>query len=190
MTRKAPARAGAFLFARGRGARFTAIIRVAVILAALAFSAAASAQERAPRFAEHPEPKLSHARVARPVVPRRWPEELSLRLTDSVYETSRANFAGRYFMAVMTCGTTCVMGAIVEARTGRVITLPSISGWNDVHEKFQSIAFRHNSRLVVLSGARNEKPGDMGQHFYVLERGRLRWVRTIKGDGNFMEKVE
>ena len=143
-----------------------------------------------PRFADYPETTISHARVKRPAVPRRWPEELSLKLTDAVHSTSRANFAGRYFIAVMPCGSTCVMGAIVDARTGRVITLPSISGWNDVHDKFQGIDFRHDSRLVVLSGARNEKPGDVGQHFYVLERGRLRWVRTIKSDENFMKAVE
>jgi len=46
------------------------------------------------------------------------------------------------------------------------------------------------STSATLSGARNEKPGDMGQHFYVLERGKLRWVRTIKSDGNFMKAVE
>ena len=145
-------------------------MRAAVVFAAaLASCSSVSAQEnasgRVPRFADYPETKISHARVARPAVPRRWPEELSLRLTDSVYETSRANFAGQYFMAVMPCGTTCVMGAVVEARTGRLITMPSISGWNEVHDKFQGIDFRHNSRLVVLSGARNETPGDMGQLF-------------------------
>lgn len=76
-------------------------------------------------------------------------------------------------MAVMPCGSTCVMGAIVEVRTGRIVTLPSISGWNDVHDKFQGIDFRHNSCLVVLSGARNEKKGDIGQHFLCAGAGEI-----------------
>ena len=36
-----------------------------------------------------------------------------------------------------------------------------------------------------MSGERNEK-GDMGQHFYVLENGELKFQKTIKSDGNFI----
>ena len=74
-----------------------------------------------------------------------------------------------------------------SAKSGRIIALPSVSGWFDTHDKFEGIDFRHNSRLLVLSGARNEKKGDMGQHFYVLENGKLRLLKTIKQGRNFME---
>jgi hypothetical protein len=91
-------------------------------------------------------------------------------------------------MAVWGCGSACVVGAIVDARTGKIIPLPTVSGWKEVHDDFQGIAFRKDSRLVVLSGERNEK-GDMGRHFYVLEGGRLKWVKTIKSDGNFLKTM-
>jgi hypothetical protein len=164
---------------------------VAAVIAALGLCAAGGAQakppERAPRFADYPVAKLSHMRVAKPQVPKSWPEDPRLRLQDSVYSTSRANYAGRYFVAIWGCGTTCVVGAIVEARSGRIIALPTVSGWHDVHDKFEGIDFRHNSRLLVLSGARDEKDGDMGRHFYVLDNGRLRFLKTVRSGADFLE---
>jgi hypothetical protein len=144
--------------------------------------------ERAPRFADYPVTKLSHIRVAKPKIPKTWDEDPRLRFQDSVGENNRANFAGHYFVAIWGCGSTCVWGGIVEAKSGRIIELPSVSGWFDVHDKFEAIDFRHNSRLLVLSGARSEKKGDMGRHYYVLENGKLRWLKTIKSGRNFMKE--
>jgi hypothetical protein len=165
-----------------------AILTIAALCAAP--QAHGKAKERAPRFADYPVAKLSHIRVAKPKVPKNWDEDVRLRLLDTVGTSSRANFAGRYFMAVWGCGSACVTGAIVEARTGRVYALPTVSSWFEVHDKFEGIDFRHNSHLVVLSGQRSEKKGDMGQHFYVWENGKLRFLRTIKTDGNFLKPVK
>jgi hypothetical protein len=161
------------------------------LFTAAALAAAAPAQgkakEKAPRFADYPVTKLSHIRVARPKIPESWDEDPRLRFQDSVGDDDKPNFAGRYFVATWGCGSTCVWGGIVEAESGRIIELPSVSGWFDTHDKFEAIDFRHNSRLLVLSGARNEKKGDMGRHYYVLENGKLRWLKTIKQGRNFME---
>lgn len=164
---------------------------VAAAIAVLGLGAAGAAQaapsDRAPRFADYPVAKLSHMRVAKPVVPKDWGEDPRLRLQDTVGSDKRANFAGHYFLAVVGCGTACVWGAVVYPNSGRIVRLPSVSSWLDTHDKFEGIDFRHNSRLIVLSGARDEKKGDMGRHFYVLENGRLRFLKTIKSDGNFLE---
>lgn len=146
------------------------------IFAILALAAAAPAQgkpkERAPRFADHPAAKLVHIRVAKPNVPKDWDDDLRLRLQDTVgHLSSKTNFAGRYFLAVVGCGSTCVWGAIVEPRTGRMVALPSVSSWFETHDKFEAIDFRHNSRLIVMSGARNEKKGDMGGIFMCSRMG-------------------
>jgi hypothetical protein len=153
---------------------------------ATATPAQAKPKERAPRFADYPVTKLSHMRVAKPKIPESWDEDPRLRFQDSVHDDSQANFAGHYFVAIWGCGSTCVWGGIVEAKSGRIIELPSVSGWFDVHDKFEAIDFRHKSRLLVLSGARGEEKGDMGRHYYVLENGKLRWLKTIKQGRNFM----
>jgi hypothetical protein len=49
----------------------------------------------------------------------------------------------------------------------------------DVDDKFQPIEVRLNSKLIVFSGARNEKEGDVGAHFYKLENGRFVHIRSI-----------
>jgi hypothetical protein len=86
-------------------------------------------------------------------------------------------------MAVWRCGTACV----VDAKTGRVaIWLPTVSSWLDVHNKFEGIDFRHNSRLLVLSGQRAEKKGNMGRHFYVFENGRLRFFEIDQDRWEFL----
>jgi hypothetical protein len=162
-----------------------AILTIAALCAAP--QAHGKAKERTPRFADYPVTKLSHIRVAKPKVPKNWDEDPRLRFQDSVGESNTANFAGHYFVATWGCGTTCVWGGIVEAKSGRVVELPSVSGWFDVHDKFEAIDFRHNSRLIVLSGARGEDKRDMGRHYYVLENGKLRLLKTIKQGRNFMQ---
>lgn len=159
-----------------------------IIALAAAVPAQGKPKERAPRFADYPVAKLVHLRVAKPKVPKDWDDDPRLRLQDTVgHLSSRTNFAGRYYVAVVGCGSTCVWGAIVEPKSGRMIALPSVSSWFETHDKFEAIDFRHNSRLIVMSGAREEKKGDMGRHFYVFESGRLRFVKTIKQEANFME---
>ncbi|MBX9823737.1 MAG: hypothetical protein K2Y27_01960 [Xanthobacteraceae bacterium] len=140
-------------------------------IVALAAAAPAQGKDRAPRFADYPVANLSCLRVAKPKVPKGWGDDPRLRLQDTVgHLDSRTNFAGRYFLAVVGCGSTCIWGAIVEPKSGRMIALQSASSWFETHDKFEAIDFRHNSRLIAMSGARNEKKGDMGRHLCVRER--------------------
>jgi len=149
----------------------------------------ATAKDRVPRFADYPVAKISNERVKKPIIPRNWHEDPRLRLLDATRDV-RANFAGRYFMAITPCGSACVGGAIIEARTGKMIPLGIVSSWKEVHDDFEGIEFRHNSRMFVMSGQRDEKPGDMGRHFYVLENGKVKFLKTIKTDGDFMTPVK
>lgn len=163
---------------------------IAVSLTCSVAQAVPASKDRAPRFSDYPETKLSRELVKPPLVPEDWDEELKLRLLDSVGSSSRANFAGRYFVAVWGCGTACVNGAIIEPRTGKMHSLPSVSGWKNVHRNFKGISFRHNSRLIILSGDRDDKEGDMGEHFYVFENGEVKFLKTIKSNGNFKRPVK
>ena len=48
-----------------------------------------------------------------------------------------------------------------------------------VDEKFNPVEFRPNSRLIILSGARNEKEGDLATRFYKFENNQLALIRSI-----------
>ena len=81
------------------------------------------------------------------------------------------------------------MPDIVSVKTGKVVSIPfSISGWREYHDDFDPVEVKPDSRLIVFLGARNEKL-PLGLHYYVLEKGKLKFLRTVENDGNFMEPL-
>ena len=142
-----------------------------------------------PRFAAYPAGNPYRGRVAKMRVPRGLGEDLRLRLKDSLSSDDKPDTAGRYIRLKWPCGSTCIGGALMDARNGRVIMLPSISGWGEVQDGFEPIAGRLDSRLVVLSGARNER-GIFGRHFYVIDNGRLRHLRSVEVERRFPQKLQ
>jgi hypothetical protein len=159
------------------------------IALALAFAANSAAQERLPRWSDYPAKELYKGRAVEPVINTPHARMFRTRLREIAARDGLPNFAGGYLVAIWGCGSACVGGGIVDARTGTVTMLPSVSGWREIHDDFEGIDFRADSRLLVLSGERDEK-GDMGRHFYVMEKGRLKLVRSVRNDGDFITPVE
>ena len=96
----------------------------------------------------------------------------------------RPDFAGHYVLASWGCGTECVMGAAVDVRSGHVVRLPgSLCCWfsdgQATPEDVEPMRYRLNSRLLVLTGRRNERDGDAGTHYYAMENGRLVHLRDV-----------
>ncbi len=150
-----------------------------VALVSATFTGNAEAQKRIPQFRDY---SVTEAYIGRTA-------PLALARPDRMFKTrlawaarnQRPNFAGHYILTSWGCGTTCLMGAIIDAKTGKVYWWNfSICCWSlDVDDKFEPIDFRLNSKLIVFSGARNEKDGDVGAHFYKLENERFVHVRSV-----------
>lgn len=150
-----------------------------------ASDAQASARRRAPRFEDYPVREVYKGRNA-PVRLTRDDRLFRTRLRDAARQ--RPNFAGHYVVAYWGCGTECVAGAAVDVKTGRVVWFPgTICCWLTVgepmEEGFEPVTFRLDSRLIVFKGARNERDGDVGTHFYIIERGRLVHLKSIPKEG-------
>jgi hypothetical protein len=162
---------------------------VAVLLHALPASAAQKA--RAPRFADYPVAEIYKGPKAEPVRPPDLApdDDLWLRLDDNHSPDDKINAAGHYVLATWSCGTACVASGLVDAITGKVIYLPSVSDWRHVREDFEAVQSRANSRLIVMSGALNDG-GVVGLHYFVLDNGALRHIRTIDTKGNFRRKAK
>lgn len=94
----------------------------------------------------------------------------------------KPNFAGHYILTTWGCGTQCLMGAIIDAKTGKVYMLPdTLCCWDiGADDNFSPVEFRPNSKLLILSGARSERDGDNGTHYYKFENNRLVFLRSIK----------
>ena len=98
--------------------------------------------------------------------------------------TQKPDFAGHYVLASLGCGMECVMGAAVDVRTGKVVWLPgSLCCWYSdgqaTPDDVEPLRFHRNSRLLVLTGHRDEREGDAGTHYYVMEHGRLVHLRDV-----------
>lgn len=87
----------------------------------------------------------------------------------------KPNFAGHYILTTWGCGAECLMGAVIDAKTGKVYWWNfTICCWGaGKGEKFNPIEFRPDSRLMIFTGLRNEKDGDDGAHFYLFDDGRF-----------------
>ncbi|HMV46348.1 MAG TPA: hypothetical protein PLD20_33270 [Blastocatellia bacterium] len=138
----------------------------------------ATAQDKIPKFKDYPVTEVYHGPVAQLVLTK---DDLMFRTRLKEAAKEKPNFAGNYILTFWGCGTECVMGAMIDAKTGKVYWLPSsLCCWGTlVDDKFSPIEYRLNSKLLVLSGERNEKEGDNGAHFYKFENGTFTHIKSI-----------
>jgi hypothetical protein len=137
------------------------------------------AQSRVPQFRDYPVSEAYIGKTA-PLILTRDDKMFRTRLRWAA-KNLKPNFAGRYILTTWGCGTSCLMGAVIDAKTGKVHWWDfSICCWGyDIDENFQPIEIHLNSKLIVFSGARNEKEGDVGAHFYKFESGRFVHISSI-----------
>ena len=144
-------------------------------IACLSF--AASGQNKVPQFKDFPAGKIYKGKNVPVKLTTADERMFRTRLREAAKE--KPNFAGRYILTTWGCGTTCLMGAVIDAQTGKVYWWDfSICCWEDVDENFNPIEFRLDSRLIVFSGLRNED-GTKGAHFYKFENGRFVFIKTV-----------
>jgi hypothetical protein len=91
------------------------------------------------------------------------------------------NFAGRYILAAWGCGAGCVMAAAIDAKSGRVTSLPfTVSDWPlDVSEP---LSYHASSCLLVVHGSRNEST-EHGTYYYTFD-GTAFKLRASKPDSS------
>jgi hypothetical protein len=142
------------------------------------------AQSKLPHFNDYPVGEIYKGPTA-PLILTRDDLTFKTRLRWAA-KNKKPNFAGHYILTSWGCGAECVMGAVIDAKTGKVYWWNfSICCWGtDVDDKFNPIDFRPDSRLIVFSGLRNEKDGDDGAHFYRFDdNGRFVHILSIPKPG-------
>lgn len=87
--------------------------------------------------------------------------------------SGRINFAGEYILTTWGCGTTCIMGAVFSAKTGRVHFLPgTICCWFEMGENVEPIVFQADSNLMLINGLINEEE-PMATHYFEFRNGNF-----------------
>lgn len=102
-----------------------------------------SGQTPAPRFEDYPTTGVYKGKNT-PLALTRDDRTYRTRLREAAAE--KPNFAGHYILAAWGCGAECVMGAVIDANTGRVSWFPhTICCW--------SRRSRSRSSTVSLAGS-------------------------------------
>jgi hypothetical protein len=115
-----------------------------------------------PQFADYPALETYKGQNAPLILTK---NETGFRTRLRYASKQKPNFAGHYVLTAWGCGAECLMGAVIDANTGRVYWVPfTICCWPDSVDR--PIEYRLHSRLLIFSGLRDEKDGDGGVHYY------------------------
>lgn len=142
------------------------------------FTLTTAAQNRTPQFKDYPAGAVYKGKNA-PVKLTRADRMFRTRLTFA--SKQKPNFAGHYVLTYWGCGTECLSGAAIDVKTGKVHRIDfSLCCWEHYgDDNFKPVNFRLDSKLIVFTGARNEKEGDKAVHFYKIENGRFVFIKTL-----------
>ncbi len=157
-------------------APFQLVLLLAIALVLLSNSVFARTNE--PHFKDYPAGEIYTGKTT-PIILSSRDKMFRTRLRWAA-KNVKPNFAGHYILTTWGCGAECLMGAVIDAKTGKVYWWDfSICCW-DFDTVDEPINFRLDSKLIIFSGTRNEKEHDNGAHFYKFEKGHFVHIRSIK----------
>jgi len=157
-------------------------MRSVVLFSLMLLAAAASAQTAGlPQFSDYPAGPLYRGRVA-PLVESSSPTARTYRTATREDMAEGVNFAGHYVVATFGCGTECVSGHIVDAKTGRSVA--------DLPFNLPYTEFHPNSRLITVMPPNDilemfppDDPGSISTRYqssyWVLEGDSLRHLGSL-----------
>lgn len=131
-----------------------------------------------PAFADLPAKPVYSGPLAQPDTRSAAVKAYRSRIIDGARQ--RPNFAGHYRLVEWGCGTSCVMGAVADAKTGKVIPLPfSVCCYDGPMGEpgWSAIKFKLTSRLILFRGQRDEE-GANGTHYYEFTGDAFRYLET------------
>ena len=135
---------------------FSVVLTLLLLTAGFVFGAAGPAAA-APRFEDFPAGQTYTGPVHAPDLSSH-PDAKTYRTQLQNAAKGGVNFAGDHVLATWGCGGQCLMGAVINARSGHVQFLPgTICCWREAGENIDPIAFKANSDLLVLTGLVNEE---------------------------------
>jgi hypothetical protein len=141
--------------------------------------AACAAQDAtaAPSFAQYAESSNPLKPGAKPKLRATQDREFKTRIAEASEQS--VNFAGHYVLSSFGCGAGCVMSFALDKNSGKISWLPfTVCCWDDVEAGAQPLTFRKDSRLVVVTGSRNEQ--GKGVYYYEFKKERFILIREIE----------
>jgi hypothetical protein len=96
----------------------------------------------------------------------------------------RPNFAGHYIITTWGCGGDCSQGAMIDAVTGTVSMLPTVTMNVYQEKRLEEDKFNHraDNKLLILAGLLNDQE-PWGYHFFTVDDGGNLKLLKRKGQG-------
>jgi len=155
---------------------FSVVLTLLLFAACFVFGAAGPAAA-APRFEDFPAGQTYTGPVHAPDLSSH-PDAKTYRTQLQNAAKGGVNFAGDHVLATWGCGGQCLMGAVINARSGHVQFLPgTICCWIEAGEDINPIEFEVGSDLLVLTGLVNEEE-PMARHSYDFSGRAFRLIDT------------
>jgi hypothetical protein len=145
---------------------------------------------KAPTFAEHP--AVSQKVVSAPRL------DLKSNPIATTYRTvlrrelvEAPNYAGHYRVAFWGCGTSCAMFAVIDLKTGKVITAREFAAVSGVHLAADDFLpgtesdgwgfrYKRNSSLLVVLGDPDENESRSGAYYFVVRGETLHLIHATR----------
>jgi hypothetical protein len=140
----------------------------------LGFSFSVFAQNNTPEFADYPINEIYKGKNASVKI-KGDDKYLKTRLQWAV-KNQLPNFAGRFILTFWGCGVSCIQGAAIDAKTGKVYFLGFSVASVDNRQLYKH---RLDSSLVVFHGIRREIDTDNGDHYYKFDGEKFIHIKTI-----------
>jgi len=140
---------------------------------------AQAARSAPPGFADFPAPDRFEGKPAAVRLTTKQARMYRTMLRDSAKDGP--NFAGHYTLGQWGCGAGCVQFAIIDAKTGSVYFPPFyvtiVAGPDEKMDQIpEPLQFKPDSKLLIVTGARNEKGG--GVYYYKWDNNRLSLITS------------
>lgn len=103
------------------------------------------------------------------------------------YKTNEVGFASNYILATFGCGTSCIMGFMVDTRDGKIYDLP-LGEENSCSNAEDSAIYKNNSKLFISSICK-EKLGSTKVYYiaYLWDEDKKEFT-SMKKEEDFLKK--
>lgn len=130
-----------------------------------------------PSFSHYQAAVASVKQGAKPKLLSNQDREFKTRLVEA--SKHNVNFAGHYVLSWFGCGASCIMAFALDKNSGKVSWLPfTVCCTEAVDAQAAPLVFKKDSRLVVVTGSRNEQ--GKGVYFYEFNQGQYVLLKELE----------
>lgn len=130
-----------------------------------------SAKDSAPTFSQYPAEQQWNGKHPTVLERTGFSKQFRSRMREAA--VAPPNLAGHYVGVTFGCGTSCLMGGVVDLNSGKVIEYPQTTCCYEGDEK--RVQFQQDSHLVIFRGVANEE-GPKVTNYYVLLDGKFQLI--------------